>query len=117
MRGVTPRCRKSTRGLARPGSELLTGSASIARGVRLSTVETGFGPHRSPRAIVITFDNLGEASELERGTWDAGVELGRHPSVTEALPRLLDELDALGLVTTFSVEAIHCALYPEPLRR
>lgn len=79
-------------------------------------METGFGPHRSRRAVVITFDNLGEASELERGTWDAGVELGCHPSVTVALPRLLDELDAVGLVATFFVEAINCEIYPEALR-
>jgi peptidoglycan/xylan/chitin deacetylase (PgdA/CDA1 family) len=65
---------------------------------------------------VITFDNLGEASELERGTWDAGVELGHHPSVILALPRLLDELDALGLVATFFIEAVNCELYPEALR-
>jgi peptidoglycan/xylan/chitin deacetylase (PgdA/CDA1 family) len=60
---------------------------------------------------VLTFDNLGEASELERGTWDG--PLGRHESVTVALPRLLDELDALGLTATFFVEGLNCELYPE----
>jgi peptidoglycan/xylan/chitin deacetylase (PgdA/CDA1 family) len=68
-----------------------------------------------PRAIVLTFDNLGEASELGRGTWDRRVPLGRHRSVTVALPRLLDELDALGLVGTFFVEALNCELYPKAL--
>jgi hypothetical protein len=64
---------------------------------------------------VLTFDNLGEASELERGTWPAGAALGRHPSVTVALPRLLDTLDAHQLSATFFVEAINCELYPEAL--
>jgi peptidoglycan/xylan/chitin deacetylase (PgdA/CDA1 family) len=66
--------------------------------------------------IVLTFDNLGEASELERGTWTAGQPLGRHPSVTIALPRLLDELGALGLRATFFVEGINAELNPEAVR-
>jgi hypothetical protein len=60
-------------------------------------VQRRFRPRRSPRAIVVSFDNLGEASELKRGSWAAKAELGRDPSVTVALPSLLDELDALGL--------------------
>jgi peptidoglycan/xylan/chitin deacetylase (PgdA/CDA1 family) len=63
--------------------------------------------------IVLTFDNLGEASELERGSFEG--RLGRHPSVTVALPRLLDELDALGLSATFFVEGLNCELYPDAL--
>ena len=66
--------------------------------------------------IVLTFDNLGEASELERGTRDQDFALGRHPSVTDALPRLLDELDRLELRATFFVEAINCELYPAAVR-
>jgi peptidoglycan/xylan/chitin deacetylase (PgdA/CDA1 family) len=65
------------------------------------------------RTIVLTFDNLGEANELEGGTWDASVPLGHHPSVTRALPRLLDELDMQDLRATFFVEAINCELNPE----
>lgn len=65
--------------------------------------------------LVLTFDNLGEASELERGTWPEEQPLGGHPSVTVALPRLLDELDAHGLTATFFVEAINCELYPDAL--
>jgi peptidoglycan/xylan/chitin deacetylase (PgdA/CDA1 family) len=68
-----------------------------------------------PGALVLTFDNLGEASELERGTWPADAPAGRHPSVTIALPRLLDELDAHELTATFFVEAINCELYPGAL--
>lgn len=65
------------------------------------------------QAITLTFDNLGEASELERGTWDG--PLGRHESVTVALPRLLDELAARGLTATFFVEGLNCELYPRAL--
>ncbi|MEA2145769.1 MAG: hypothetical protein QOG59_1356 [Solirubrobacteraceae bacterium] len=72
---------------------------------------------RSPEpTVVLTFDNLGEASEMERGTWPAGRPAGRHPSVTEALPRLLAELSDLGLLATFFIEAINCELNPEAVR-
>ena len=63
----------------------------------------------------LTFDNLGEAAELERGTWPAGEPLGHHGSVTTVLPRLLDELDVHGLQATFFVEGINCELYSEAL--
>ena len=67
-------------------------------------------------AVVLTFDNLGEASALQRGTWDPQTPLGRDPSVTRALPWLLDALDHSGLRATFFVEAINCELNPEALR-
>ncbi len=66
--------------------------------------------------IALTFDNLGEAADLERGLWPDDAPLGRHPSVTVALPRLLDELDDLGLRATFCVEALNCELYPDAVR-
>jgi peptidoglycan/xylan/chitin deacetylase (PgdA/CDA1 family) len=74
------------------------------------------GPRGLARAIVLTFDNLGEASALQRGTWDAETPLGRDPSVTQALPWLLDALDHSGLRATFFVEAINCELNPGALR-
>lgn len=67
-------------------------------------------------AVVLTIDNLGEASELERGTWANAQPLGRHPSVTVALPRLLDTLDRHGLSATFCVEALNCELNPAAVR-
>jgi peptidoglycan/xylan/chitin deacetylase (PgdA/CDA1 family) len=68
------------------------------------------------RSIVLTFDNLGEASALQRGTWDSHTPLGSDPSVTQALPWLLDVLDHSGLRATFFVEAINCGLNPGALR-
>jgi peptidoglycan/xylan/chitin deacetylase (PgdA/CDA1 family) len=64
------------------------------------------------RTVVLTFDNLGEAADLERG----GRVRGDHPSVTTVLPRLLDSLDALGLRATFFVEGINTELYPDAVR-
>jgi peptidoglycan/xylan/chitin deacetylase (PgdA/CDA1 family) len=76
----------------------------------------GYGPQRLPRAVVLSFDNLGEASALQRGTWNPRTPLGQDPSVTRALPRLLDALDAGGLTASFFVEAVNCELNPEALR-
>jgi peptidoglycan/xylan/chitin deacetylase (PgdA/CDA1 family) len=74
-----------------------------------------YGPDRRARAIVLTFDNLGEASALERGTWDAHTSLGEDPSVTRALPRLLDALDDSRLSATFFVEGVNAQLNPRAL--
>ena len=74
-----------------------------------------FGPAGLPSAVALTIDNLGEARVLERGA-EPDAPLGNDPSVTEALPWLLDTLDGLGLSATFFVEAINCELYPDALR-
>ncbi len=76
---------------------------------------SGYGPEGVSRAIVLTFDNLGEASALERGTWSSHTPLGSDPSVTRVLPRLLDALGDNGLTATFFVEAINCELNPQAL--
>jgi peptidoglycan/xylan/chitin deacetylase (PgdA/CDA1 family) len=67
----------------------------------------------APRTVVLTFDNLGEAAELERGQWPADRPMGDHPSVTRVLPRLLDLLDELALRATFFVEAVNTREYPD----
>jgi peptidoglycan/xylan/chitin deacetylase (PgdA/CDA1 family) len=75
----------------------------------------GYGPEGLAHAIVLTFDNLGEASALERGTWSAGTPLGEDASVTTALPRLLDALDDSHLTATFFVEGVNAELNPRAL--
>ena len=66
----------------------------------------------TPRTVVLTFDNLGEAADLERG----GEPRGDHPSVTVVLPRLLDALDEHRLRVTFFVEGVNTDLYPDAVR-
>ena len=51
-----------------------------------------FGPGRAQSALALTIDNLGEARALERGMQPEDVPVGSDPSVTRALPWLLDEL-------------------------
>ena len=69
----------------------------------------------SRAAVSVTFDNLGEAADLERGLWPESEPLGHHFSVKRTLPRLLDALDELGLRATFFVEGLNAELYPEAL--
>jgi peptidoglycan/xylan/chitin deacetylase (PgdA/CDA1 family) len=64
--------------------------------------------------LSLTFDNLGEAADLELGRWPAERPLGSHPSVTEVLPRLLDRLR--GVAATFFVEGWSCERYPDAVK-
>jgi peptidoglycan/xylan/chitin deacetylase (PgdA/CDA1 family) len=66
--------------------------------------------------LVLSFDNLGEAAEIEQGSWPLDRTVGNHPSVTVALPFLLDLLDDLALPATFFVEAINTEHYPGALQ-
>jgi peptidoglycan/xylan/chitin deacetylase (PgdA/CDA1 family) len=74
-----------------------------------------WGPDACRAAVSVTFDNLGEAADLERGQWPEDEPLGRHFSVRRALPRILDLLEDLGLRSTFYVEGLNAELYPEAL--
>jgi peptidoglycan/xylan/chitin deacetylase (PgdA/CDA1 family) len=66
--------------------------------------------------VAITFDNLGEVSDLQRGRWPRDAPLGHHDSVTRALPRVLALLSEVGLPATFFVEGLNTELYPDALR-
>jgi peptidoglycan/xylan/chitin deacetylase (PgdA/CDA1 family) len=69
-----------------------------------------------PESVVsVTFDNLGEAAQLELGMWPADVPAGEHFSVVEVLPRLLELLAARKLKATFFVEGLNAEMYPQAL--
>jgi len=68
-------------------------------------------------AVSVTFDNLGEAAELEGGVWPDDQPLGRHFTVVDVLPRLLELLDRHGVRATFFVEAINAEINEPALRR
>jgi peptidoglycan/xylan/chitin deacetylase (PgdA/CDA1 family) len=73
------------------------------------------GPDACRAAVSVTFDNLGEAADLERGLWPEDEPLGRHFSVQRTLPRILNVLEELGLRATFFVEGLNAELYPDAL--
>jgi peptidoglycan/xylan/chitin deacetylase (PgdA/CDA1 family) len=65
--------------------------------------------------VSITFDNLGEAAQLELGMWPQEVPMGEHFTVTEILPRLLHLLAGHNLQATFFVEGLNAEMYPQAL--
>ncbi|HZR41240.1 MAG TPA: polysaccharide deacetylase family protein [Ktedonobacteraceae bacterium] len=83
--------------------------------VTTSPITGPWGPDSCTAAVSITFDNLGEAVELGRGTWPKDMPLGQHPSVTRVLPDILKMLNELGLSATFFVEGINTEMYPHAM--
>lgn len=67
-------------------------------------------------AVSVTFDNLGEAAQLELGMWPEDVPQGEHFTVFEVLPRLLELLATRGVRATFFVEGLNAEMYPGALR-
>jgi peptidoglycan/xylan/chitin deacetylase (PgdA/CDA1 family) len=67
-------------------------------------------------AVLLSFDNLGEAADLERDPSPEAQPSGDHPSVLVALPAVLEMLAAFDLPATFFVEGINAGLYPEAVR-
>jgi peptidoglycan/xylan/chitin deacetylase (PgdA/CDA1 family) len=66
--------------------------------------------------LSLTFDNLGEAAELEMGALAADAPLGRHETALEVVPHLLAQLAERRIVATFFVEGLNAELYPDLLR-
>ena len=73
-------------------------------------------PDGARAAVSITFDNLGEAAEIELGLRDPLAPRGGHYSVTTALPIVLSELASAELRATFFVEGLNAEIYPDALR-
>jgi peptidoglycan/xylan/chitin deacetylase (PgdA/CDA1 family) len=74
-----------------------------------------WGPDQRRAAVTVSFDNLGEVSDIARGRWPEDEPLGRHFSVVRALPAIRALLDELGLRATFFVEGRNTELYPGTL--
>jgi peptidoglycan/xylan/chitin deacetylase (PgdA/CDA1 family) len=74
-------------------------------------------PGGARAAISVTFDNLGEAAELEIGLREPDARLGGHHSVVTSLPIVLRELAGADLRATFFVEGLNAELYPDELRQ
>lgn len=72
----------------------------------------GWGPDRRRAALSITFDNLGEAAEVEMGLW-GDRPVGEHHTAA-FVPELLEVLG--GVRATYFIEAINATLYPQAIR-
>lgn len=65
--------------------------------------------------VSVTFDNLGEAAQLELGMWPEEVPEGQHFTVVDVLPKLLDLLATRKVQATFFVEGLNAEMYPQAL--
>jgi peptidoglycan/xylan/chitin deacetylase (PgdA/CDA1 family) len=70
---------------------------------------------RGSSVVSVTFDNLGEAAQLELGMWPEEVPQGQHFTVVEVLPRLLELLARRAVKATFFVEGLNAEMYPQAL--
>jgi len=73
-------------------------------------------PSGARGALSLSFDNLGEAAEVELGAIAADAPLGDHFTAKRVLPSLLATLAERDLRATFFVEGLNAELYPEELR-
>ena len=73
-------------------------------------------PNNATGAISITLDNMGEAADLNLNLWPLGKPIGKHYSVTSALPRMLEVLAQHSIKATYFVEAWNCGVYPDTIR-
>jgi hypothetical protein len=73
-----------------------------------------WGPEGKQAGVTITFDNLGEASDLEFGRWPIDRPVGQHHSAVRDLPLILEAL--ADVKATFFVESWNLAVYPSAVR-
>ena len=76
---------------------------------------SGPWPGGAAGAIGLSFDNLGEAAEIELGALAPDAPLGGHFSATRAVPAILEALASRGLTATFFVEGLNAEAYPDLL--
>jgi peptidoglycan/xylan/chitin deacetylase (PgdA/CDA1 family) len=76
---------------------------------------SAWGASAADAAVSVTFDNLGEAAQLQLGMWPEEVPQGEHFTVREVLPRLLELLAARGVRATFFLEGLNAEMYPGAL--
>ena len=74
-----------------------------------------WGADKKRGAICITFDNFGEAAELEYNLWPKDQAIGEHYTATEVLPKILTALDEANLKASFFIEGWNGDVYPQAL--
>lgn len=73
-------------------------------------------PNGARGALCLSFDNLGEAAELEMGALAPDAPLGEHVTATDVLPALLERLGEREIAATFFVEGLNAEIYPDLLK-
>ena len=73
-------------------------------------------PNNAPAAVTLTFDNMGEAADLNRNLWPSSQPIGSHYSVTRILPRFLALAKKYSIRVTYFCEAWNLGVYPDAVK-
>jgi peptidoglycan/xylan/chitin deacetylase (PgdA/CDA1 family) len=73
-------------------------------------------PNGRRAAVTITMDNMGEAAEMLRGEWPSDRTVGRHFSVLESLPSMLEKLSKHEVRATYFIESFNVEIYPDAIQ-
>lgn len=76
----------------------------------------GWGPDGRKAALAISFDNFGEAFDVEQGTWPNDVPVGNHYTAKDVLPQMLTDMERHAIPSTFFVEGWNAEVYPDALK-
>ena len=74
-------------------------------------------PSNTLAAISLTFDNMGEAADLNRNLWPANQSIGSHYSVTRILPKFLSLARKYSINITYFCESWNLRIYPDAIRQ
>ena len=74
-------------------------------------------PNNTRAAICLTFDNMGEAADLNRNLWPSDSPIGSHYSVTTILPKFLALVRKLSIPITYFVESWNLGVYPDAIKQ
>lgn len=73
-------------------------------------------PNGAKAAVMLTFDNMGEAADLNRKLWPADAPIGFHYSVTEMLPKFLAMVRKHSIPITYFCESWNLGVYPDAVK-
>lgn len=68
-------------------------------------------PNGARAAICLTLDNMGEAADLNRRLWPETEPIGKHYSVTDVMPKILDLLRKFDISATYFIESWNINVY------
>ena len=74
-------------------------------------------PNGASAAISLTFDNMGEAADINRNLWPADAPIGSHHSVTTVLPRFLSLVAKHDVHITYFAESWNLGVYPDAIKQ
>lgn len=72
-------------------------------------------PNGAQAAVCLTFDNMGEAADLNRKLWPSSQPIGSHFTVTKVIPLFLDMVRKYDIPITYFAESWNLGVYPDTI--